>query len=80
MPWSPTKAFPHPLANIQTAEYVNEKIMNYFSYAMVETMIWQGLGDLVNSFRVKRLGLSEIDPTFAPGMISRLKIPHTYAW
>ena len=54
--------------------------MNYLSYALVETMTWQGLGDLVNSFRVKKLGLSEIDPTFAPGMVSSLKIPHTYAW
>lgn len=79
MPWSPTKAFPHPLANIQTVD-VNPSIVNYLSYALVETMIWQGLGDLVNSLRVKRLGLSEIVPIFAPGMVSRLKVPHTYAW
>lgn len=79
MPWSPTRAFHHPLANTQVSK-TDPQIVNYLSYALVETMTWQGLGDLVNSFRVKKLGLSEIDPTFAPGMVSRLKIPHTYAW
>ena len=79
MPWSPTKAFPHPLANLLTAN-VSPNKMNYLSYALVETMTWQGLGDLINNFRVKKLNLSPVDPTFAPGMMARLKIPHTYAW
>ena len=79
MPWSPTRAFGHPLANIQSSG-ANPSLKNYMSYAMVETMVWQGVGDLVNRFRVKTLGLGEIDSTAAPGMVSRLKIPHTYAW
>ena len=79
MPWSPTKAFPHPLANIPTSD-VNPSIVNYLSCALVEALTWQGLGDLVNSLRVKRLALSEMATTSAPGMVSRLKIPHTYAW
>jgi hypothetical protein len=79
MPWSPTTAFPHPLANTKISN-VDPEMVNYLSYALVETMTWQGLGDLVNSFRVKKLGLSEIDPTFAPGMLTSMRIPHTYAW
>lgn len=79
MPWSPTKAFPHPLASIPASD-VNPGIVNYLSYALVEALTWQGLGDLVNSLRVERLGLSELHTTSATGMVSRLKIPHTYAW
>jgi hypothetical protein len=47
---------------------------------MVETIIWQGIGNLVNSFRRKTLGLEPVDSTWAPGMISRLEVPHTYLW
>lgn len=43
-------------------------------------MTWQGLGDVVNKFRRKVLGLEPVDPSWAPGMIARLQIPHTYCW
>lgn len=43
-------------------------------------MTWQGLGDVVNKFRRKFLGLEPVDPIWAPGMIARLQIPHTYCW
>ena len=79
MPWSPTKSFSHPLANMIASD-ANPHTSNYLSYALVENMTWQGLGGTINSFRVSKLGLPEIDPTFAPGMLSRLRIPHTYAW
>jgi sterol 3beta-glucosyltransferase len=41
MPWSPTKAFPHPLANIERTN-ADPRTSNYLSYAMVELMTWQG--------------------------------------
>jgi hypothetical protein len=63
-----------------SAPNADPRLANYLSYAMVETMTWQGLGDIINKFRVKKLELHEIDPTFAPGMLSRLRIPHTYCW
>jgi hypothetical protein len=56
------------------------KIANYLSYIFVEMLTWQGLGDVINRFRYKDLGLERIHPTWAPGMISRLRIPHTYCW
>ncbi|KAL9586204.1 MAG: hypothetical protein Q9212_001075 [Teloschistes hypoglaucus] len=56
MPWSPTQAFPHPLANIQSSN-ADQSITNFMSYALVEMMTWQGLGDIINRFREKSLGL-----------------------
>lgn len=53
---------------------------NYISYLLVEMMTWQGLGDVVNKFRRKILGLEPVDPSWAPGMIARLQIPYTYCW
>jgi UDP:flavonoid glycosyltransferase YjiC (YdhE family) len=79
MPWSPTAAFPHPLANIQSSD-VESSLTNFLSYVLVEMMTWQGLGDLVNKFREKTLGVEAISTMLAPGMISRLKVPHTYCW
>lgn len=38
------------------------------------------LGDLVNKFRRRNLGLDPISTMWAPGMIARLKVPHTYCW
>ena len=79
MPWSATASFPHPLANIQSTN-AEESVTNYLSYALVDMMTWQGLGDLVNRFREKTLGLEGVSTMWAPGMIARLKVPHTYAW
>lgn len=79
MPWSPTAEFPHPLANIISSN-VEGNLTNFLSYVLVDIMTWQGLGDLVNKFREKTLGLESISTLWAPGMISQLKIPHTYCW
>lgn len=53
---------------------------NFISYALVEMMTWQGLGDVINRFREKALGLEPISLIWAPGMLSRLRIPYTYCW
>lgn len=50
------------------------------SYALVEMMTWQGLGDVINRFREKSLGLEPVSLMWAPGMASRLRIPYTYCW
>ena len=41
MPWTSTRAFPHPLANVKTAKQ-EPRLANYLSYAMMEWMTWQG--------------------------------------
>ncbi|KAF3904161.1 hypothetical protein AA313_de0206202 [Arthrobotrys entomopaga] len=79
MPWTPTQSFPHPLANIKSSN-TEANITNFLTYTMVEMMTWQGLGDLVNKFREKTLGLDPVSTMWAPGMIPRLKVPHTYCW
>jgi sterol 3beta-glucosyltransferase len=41
MPWTATRSFPHPLANIQPTD-ADPSIVNYLSYGMVDVMTWQG--------------------------------------
>ncbi|TVY94242.1 Sterol 3-beta-glucosyltransferase [Lachnellula willkommii] len=79
MPWSPTQSFPHPLANIQSSN-ADVSMNNFVSYALVEMMTWQGLGDVINRFREHALGLEPISLIWAPGMLSRLRVPYTYCW
>ncbi|RYP26948.1 hypothetical protein DL767_007870 [Monosporascus sp. MG133] len=79
MPWSPTKAFPQPLANIQSTN-TDPATTNYISYALVEMMTWQGLGDIINRFRTKLLDLEPLPLLWAPAVITRLRVPYTYCW
>jgi UDP:flavonoid glycosyltransferase YjiC (YdhE family) len=79
MPYSPTQAFPHPLANIQSSN-ADPQLTNYISYGMIEVLSWQVLGEIINRFRAKCLGLDPVSLIWAPGMLQRLKVPHTYCW
>lgn len=79
MPWSPTQSFPHPLANIQFSN-ANAGITNFVSYAIIEMMTWQGLGDVINRFREKILGLESMSAVSALVMASQLKVPYNYCW
>lgn len=79
MPWSPTRAFPHPLANVQSSN-TDDVMTNYLTYTLVEMMTWQGLGDVINRFREKALDLSPLSLIWAPGLLARLKISWTYCW
>lgn len=79
MPWSPTQAFPHPLANIISSN-TDQSLANYISYVLVDMLTWQGLGDLINKFRERVLHLEPVSIIWAPGMLARLKIPWTYCW
>ncbi|KIM93473.1 hypothetical protein OIDMADRAFT_65034, partial [Oidiodendron maius Zn] len=79
MPWSPTQSFPHPLVNLKSSNADGERT-NFMSYALVEMITWQGLGDVINAFRYKILNLPPISLMWAPGLSSRLRIPFTYCW
>ncbi|KAI4919749.1 hypothetical protein J4E90_001886 [Alternaria incomplexa] len=78
-PYTPTSQFPHPLANIK-ASNVEATYSNFMSYPLVEMMMWQGLGDLINRFRTQVLHLEEVSRIWAPGQLYRLKVPYTYMW
>jgi len=79
MPWSPTKAFHHPLAAMEYGD-VDRSVANYFSFAMMELLTWQGLGDLINKFRTQTLKLDPISPMWGFQLLQRLKVPYSYLW
>ncbi|KAF2854031.1 glycosyltransferase family 1 protein [Plenodomus tracheiphilus IPT5] len=79
MPWSPTKAFHHPLAAMEYGD-VDRSVANYFSFAMMELLTWQGLGDLINKFRTQTLKLDPISPMWGFQLLQRLRVPYSYLW
>lgn len=79
MPWSPTHAFPHPLANIRDGK-VTPSTANWFSYKRMDLLTWEGLADLINRFREKTLLLDPVTPIWGHELLSRLEVPHTYCW
>ncbi|KAF2182922.1 glycosyltransferase family 1 protein [Zopfia rhizophila CBS 207.26] len=79
MPWTATRAFPHPLANVK-AQSVSKSTANYLSYGIVDLMTWQGLGDVINGWRVKDLKLDPVPASMGPDIVSTLEIPYTYCW
>ncbi|GIJ88129.1 hypothetical protein Asppvi_007046 [Aspergillus pseudoviridinutans] len=79
MPWSPTQAFPHPLASVRRYS-TKPTVANFVSYAVVDWLIWQGLGDIINRFRRKTLGLDILDTPQAVTLVHRLHVPHAYLW
>ncbi|KAJ3186146.1 hypothetical protein HK101_009712, partial [Irineochytrium annulatum] len=79
MPWSPTRAFPHPLVNVNYTTSPRP-LTNLYSYELVEFMTWEGLGDIINNFRKSTLGLPKIPSTVAPVMLKAMQVPHTYTW
>ncbi|KAF2829543.1 UDP-Glycosyltransferase/glycogen phosphorylase [Ophiobolus disseminans] len=79
MPWSSTRAFPHPLANFVGSDVKRQALVNYASYGIVEFLTWQGLGDIINKFR-NTLDLEDVPNSVGPVLAEALKIPHTYCW
>ena len=78
MPWSPTREFPQPIANIKSN--ANRNMTNGLSYTLVEMMTWQGVGDLINKFRTETLDLGPLSQAAATSVLHRLQIPYTYCW
>ncbi|KAJ7705318.1 hypothetical protein B0H17DRAFT_1037634 [Mycena rosella] len=78
MPWTSTRAFPHPLANLQYSS-TDPVTANYISYGIVEFLTWQGLGDIINKWR-DSIDLEPVPATEGPGLAETLKVPFTYCW
>ncbi|KAA0038301.1 sterol 3-beta-glucosyltransferase UGT80A2-like isoform X1 [Cucumis melo var. makuwa] len=73
MPWTPTSDFPHPLA------HVKHQIGYRLSYNIVDTLIWLGIRDIINSFRKKKLKLRRI--SYLSGHYNSLsEVPYGYIW
>lgn len=80
MPWTCTRAFPHPLTNLKMAEDSDLRVANYLSYKVVDWMTWQCMGDIVNRWRRRTLDLEEVPYFEGPSLVENLNIPHTYCW
>ncbi|KAF4544240.1 uncharacterized protein LTHEOB_6358 [Lasiodiplodia theobromae] len=78
MPWSSTRAFPHPLANLKYKD-TEPSVANYISYGIVEWMTWQGLGDVINDWR-NQMDLEPVPMSEGPCLAETLKVPFTYCW
>lgn len=94
MPWSSTKAFAHPLANLHPSA-MNPNTANWVSYGVVEWLTWQGcalipvimamlltiksLGNVINQWRVS-INLNPIPATQGPCLAEALHVPFTYCW
>ncbi|RGP70242.1 udp-glucose,sterol transferase [Fusarium sporotrichioides] len=71
MPWSSTKHFCHPLANINANDSgISPAVANQISYMAVEWMTWQG----------QSLDLEDIPFSEGAGLLETLQIPFTYCW
>lgn len=79
MPWSATTEFSHPLVEVEQSN-TPSRLTNYFTFALADTLTWQGLGRTINQFRKKRLGLDGISLTSGASVLDRLKIPYLYCW
>ncbi|CAF0916207.1 unnamed protein product [Adineta ricciae] len=79
MPWTSTAAFPHPLSNIDNSTG-SSKIINRYSYDVIDTLTWTGMGDIINNFRKKTLGLSILNTSQAVYALDDERVPHTYCW
>jgi len=78
MPWTATTAFPHPFARIDPGTY--RPIENFFSYGIVDLLVWAGIGDLVDDFRTKTLNLSPITLADGASLLDDYEVPFTYLW
>ncbi|KAI9932363.1 hypothetical protein MW887_009876 [Aspergillus wentii] len=78
MPWTSTRAFPHPLANLRPSN-MNRPLANLVSYGVVEWLTWQGLGDVINKWR-SSIDLEPISAIEGATLAETLKVPFTYCW
>jgi len=84
MPWSPTRAFPSPLARFEQSGDPGPFIgmRNYVSYYAVEDYTYIGLRRIVRDFR-KKLGLPKLraaEGINASHLIDFHKLPFGYCW
>ena len=57
-PWTPTRAFPHPMSGMANSEGESDK--NALSYSAVDQSMWLGNGPMINAWRREVLNLRPI--------------------
>ena len=79
MPWSPTRAFPHPFTHVVSAGHPG--LRNRLSHETFDLLTWLGLSDLVNEFRERTLGLERVHlREHGASLVHELTVPHAYLW
>ncbi|VTO94337.1 unnamed protein product, partial [Fusarium graminearum] len=58
---------------------ISTAVANQISFMAVEWMTWQGLGDIINTWR-QSLDLEDIPFSEGAGLLETLQIPFTYCW
>lgn len=76
MPWTPTAAYPHPLARIDQGG--DRPVLNWLSYGVVDMLMWGGVADVVNAFRAQTLGLPPMDLYDCTAFLDDNEVPFTY--
>ncbi|KAK9830159.1 hypothetical protein WJX72_010056 [[Myrmecia] bisecta] len=82
MPWTPTKAFPHPLArlnNVKSSRLIG--LRNYLSYIAVNELLYSGMSGIFRRFRTETLGLTPLRAGHrAADLVTAHDVPFTYCW
>jgi sterol 3beta-glucosyltransferase len=76
MPWTPTRAYPHPLTLLDAGAH--RPLRNLLSYAVANTLMWVGVADLLNELRTETLGLEPISLRHGPTLLDAAEVPFTY--
>jgi UDP:flavonoid glycosyltransferase YjiC (YdhE family) len=76
MPWTPTAAYPHPLARLDQSG--DRPVLNWLSYGVVDMLMWVGVADVVNAFRAHTLGLPPMDLDDGTAFLNDNEVPFTY--
>ncbi|KAJ5259456.1 hypothetical protein N7478_012437 [Penicillium angulare] len=79
-PWTPTRQFAHPLAQLESGIEIDSQIQNYLSYILVEDSIQHEIHRVVDHFRQAVLGLPTSLCVEEKGLLAQFSIPHTYLW
>ncbi|CAI7671731.1 unnamed protein product [Penicillium palitans] len=79
-PWTPTRRFVHPLAQIETGSDIDYQLQNYLSHLLVGESVWHEVYSVVDHFRQAVLGLEQLSLSTGAGILRESKIPHTYLW
>lgn len=79
MPWTRTTEFPSPFAASMSRK--NGRL-NWLSFGAVDRLIWLGLGDLINAWRVDALRLKPIWTISTAGhrLLHDNQVPFLYCW
>lgn len=73
MPWTRTRAFPHPFA---IPEHPMGGSYNYMTYVLIEQVLWKGIGWQVNRWRRQSLNL----PNVSLDQLNPHRVPFLYAF